>query len=149
MTNDQKNRIEDNQNSANVENLNYSISSLPLCSAKAKQGAKVYIIGYPSYANNGLTPTRIVTEGIISGYQSTFIDGSPSFSDYYVSNKTDSGNSGGAAVSIEDNRFCLLGITTWLSLGDYETQGIVQNIHSVFLKDSGIPIKNPFEGLFE
>lgn len=148
LTNDLKS-IGDNQDSANVEDLNYSISSLPLCSAKANQGAKVYIIGYPAYGNNGLISTRIVTEGIISGYKPFFINNSSSFSNYYVSNKTDSGNSGGAALSIEDNHFCLLGITTWLSLGNYETQGIVQNIRNIFLKDNGVPIKNPFEGLFD
>jgi len=149
LTNDLKNKVENNQDSANVEDLNYSISSLPLCSAKAKQGAKVYIIGYPAYGNTGLNSTRIVTEGIISGYKPFFINDNPTFSNYYVSNKTDSGNSGGAALSVEDGHFCLLGITTWISLGNYETQGIVQNIRSIFLKDSGIPIKNPFEGLFE
>lgn len=148
LTNDLKNKIENNQESANVEDLNYSIASLSMCSAKAKQGAEVYMIGYPAYSNTGLNSTRIVTEGIISGYEPFFINGATAFPNYYVSNKTDSGNSGGAVLSIEDGNFCMLGITTWLSLGNYETQGIVQNIRNVFLNDDGLPTENPFKGIF-
>ena len=114
------------------ENLNYNISSLPRCSKKMPQGSKVVIIGYPAYAQeeftiqglSGVSNARIITEGVISGYSSILPTSNPN---YYVSAKVDSGNSGGVALSKDEKGLCFLGIPTWLSLGNYETQGVVQN----------------------
>ena len=50
----------------------------------------------------------------------------------YVSAKIDSGNSGGIAFSKDSRGLCVLGIPTWLTVGNYETQGLIQNIHNAF-----------------
>lgn len=145
LSNEQKNKIKGNDHSASIEDLNYSVSELPLCVNKAKQGNKVYIIGYPQF---GVThPTipefgrvqqsnRLVNEGIVSGYaDSPIIGGYIRDPNYFVSNKIDSGNSGGIALSVENDEFCVLGMPTWLNIGNYETQGIVQNIRNIFYSD--------------
>jgi hypothetical protein len=116
-----------------INSLNYKISSLPRCSKKMPQGSKVVTIGYPAYAKTeyilqgirGVSNARIITEGVISGYSSILPTSHPN---YYVSAKIDSGNSGGIALSKDENGLCVLGIPTWISLGNYETQGIVQNV---------------------
>lgn len=54
------------------------------------------------------------------------------YPNYFVSAKVDSGNSGGVAFSKDSNGLCVLGIPTWLTIGNFETQGLVQNIHNVF-----------------
>ncbi|MBU6415530.1 hypothetical protein KGQ34_04820, partial [Patescibacteria group bacterium] len=77
--------------------------------------------------------SRISTNGIISGYDNSVILPPQNLSNpnYYVSAKIDSGNSGGVAFSKDSNGLCVLGVPTWLSIGNYETQGIIQNIHNV------------------
>lgn len=82
---------------------------------------------------NSKISARQVTEGIISGYDTSVEQpiGNLPYPNYYVSAKIDSGNSGGVALSKNSNGLCLLGVATWLSLGDFETQGVVQNIHNV------------------
>jgi len=90
-------------------NLNELISNSKkkFCSSAPSVGDQVVILGYPAIgASSGVT----ATEGIISGY-----DG-----DYYVTSaKVDHGNSGGAAIDVENN--CDLGIPTYVISGQLES----------------------------
>lgn len=117
-----------------IPDLNYSISTMKFCTTTMPVGSPVMIIGYPMFAmasQNQKTPFRIITEGTISGHNPfTKNDGLPA-PDYYVSAKMDGGNSGGIALSKDKDGLCLLGIPTWLSFGNYETQGMVQNIYNI------------------
>ena len=119
---------------AKVQDLNYSISTIKLCATTMPVGSSVMIIGYPAFSvssSNQQTGFRTVTDGIISAHDTnTIADGLP-YANYYVSAKMDGGNSGGVALSKDKDGLCLLGIPTWLSFGDYETQGMVQNIHNI------------------
>ncbi len=124
-------------NSPPVSSLNYSIGNLRQCNSRVAIGTPVTLIGYPAYGMKYSTDiggdivNQIVTNGIVSGYDTTTnVKGLPS-PDYFVSAKIDSGNSGGVAFSKDKNGLCVLGIPTWLTVGNYETQGIVQNIHNV------------------
>ena len=127
-----------------IENLNYRIFDLPLCQIEIPLGSSVAIIGYPAFGGNqsnfdGIRvdqKTRIITTGIISGYD-TINKGNPlwktfPYPNYFISAKIDSGSSGGIAFAKNDKGLCILGIPTWLTVGNYETQGIIQNIHNVF-----------------
>ena len=38
------------------------------------------------------------------------------------------------AIAKDGNGLCVLGIPTWLTVGNYETQGLVQNIRNVIPK---------------
>lgn len=129
-----------------IENLNYKIFNLPLCQIEIPLGSPVAIVGYPASSRTqfdvggiqGSQKTRIVTTGIISGYKTTGA-GNPLwetflYPDYFISAKIDSGNSGGIAFSKNENGLCVLGIPTWLTVGNYETQGLVQNIHNILYK---------------
>lgn len=119
------------------------ISKLRKCPDKLPQGTPLVLIGYPAFAeriavapNTGLkykTNSRQITDGIISGYDDTEVGawGSLKYSNYYVSAKIDSGNSGGPAFAKDQDGLCFLGIATWLNVGNYETQGIVQNILNI------------------
>lgn len=118
-----------------IENYNYSLSTLKKCPSPFPIGTPVVIIGYPAYAKRDGTVTietigtinsvyRTATNGIISGYD-TSRAGNP---DYFVSAKIDNGNSGGIALAKDATGLCTLGLPTWLTVGNYETQGLVQNI---------------------
>lgn len=122
-----------------LKGLNSSLFLLRSCPTNISIGSPVFLIGYPAsgaknVSVNGYTGPmkfRITTGGTISGYDSsTNIKGLP-YSDYFVSAKIDGGNSGGAAVSKDKNGLCFLGIPTWLTIGNYETQGLVQNIQNI------------------
>lgn len=123
---------------SSIQNLNYGISSMPKCPQKMQLGQPVKVIGYPAFSKidapgifNDQSP-RTVTEGVISAYEAgTYSPGSDQTPNYFISAKIDSGSSGGVALSIDQNKLCLLGIPTWLNVGEYDTQGIVQNIHNV------------------
>ena len=120
-----------------VSELNYKISSLRYCPSDMPQGSPVAIIGYPASAATAFAGSvyrgRTVTSSIISGY------GSPNGTNpsdwtspsYYISPTIDSGNSGGVAISKDQNGMCLLGIPTWVSTGNYANEGIVQDINNV------------------
>ena len=125
-----------------IRNLNYAISSLHQCFSQTSLGSPVIIVGYPAFSMSsveyqgekfGEQTVRTITNGIISSYDSSETQpfGSLPYPDYFVSAKIDSGNSGGLALSRDSNGLCFLGIPTWLSLGVYETQGIVQNINNI------------------
>ncbi len=125
-----------------VANYNYSLAKVRKCPSLMPVGSPVVIIGYPAYAKRDSTLTidtigtvnviyRTVTNGIISGYDTSQV-GEPN---YFVSAKIDNGNSGGMALAKDTNGICTLGLPTWLSVGNYETQGLVQNIVNVLPKD--------------
>ena len=123
--------------STSIPNLNYLISSMPKCPTSMDIGSPMVIIGYPAYAEKtwsagGTQSFRTVTNGIISSHDTSvkYDDGLP-YSNYFVSAKIDSGNSGGITFSKTSSGLCILGVPTWLTIGNYETQGLVQNIHNV------------------
>lgn len=124
-----------------ITNYNYSIPSLPSCKSLLPVGSPMVIIGFPAYAKRDATLTidgigtinviyRTVTNGIISGYDTS----QKGDANYFVSAKIDNGNSGGMAIGKDANGLCILGLPTWLSVGTYETQGLVQNITNVLPK---------------
>lgn len=115
--------------------LNYSIGSLPLCE-KMLLNSPVVVIGFPAstmkITDSGIYAYRTITNGIISAYdESAITEDKLPYANYFVSAKIDSGNSGGMAFSKNSNGLCLLGIPTWISLGNYDNQGIIQNINNV------------------
>lgn len=79
-------------------------------------GDEVLILGYPGIGADSLT----VTEGIISGVDYPY---------FTTSAKIDHGNSGGAAILVEDD--CLLGIPTGSVVGEIESLGRILDL-SVF-----------------
>ncbi|MBI5654204.1 trypsin-like peptidase domain-containing protein [Candidatus Uhrbacteria bacterium] len=125
--------------------LNFNLSNTRHCSPLMSVGTKVVVIGYPSYSTNdvadgdgnalGIQAQRQVTEGSITGYDLTIFknSGKPS-PNYFVSAKIDSGNSGGLALSNDDQGICILGIPTWSNPGKFERQGVVQNIANIDYK---------------
>ncbi len=124
-----------------ISSLNYNLSNLRSCPLKMSVGSPVIVIGYPAFGKqqvqvegyNSSISSRQVTEGIVSGHDTSVESpiGNLPYSNYYVSAKIDSGNSGGIALSKDSNGLCLLGVATWLSLGNFETQGVVQNMRNV------------------
>lgn len=124
-----------------VSNLDYSISLLQKCPANMPLGSPVVVIGYPASTQTTVTynghtgrmSSRTVTNGVISALDSSVRKplGNLPYANYYVSAKIDSGNSGGVALSKTSSGLCLLGVPTWLNIGHYDAQGLVQNIHNV------------------
>lgn len=121
-----------------IANYNYAVSDLRRCPNNLAVGSPVVIIGYPAYAKRDATLAiesigtvnviyRTATNGIISGYDSS----QPGNANYFVSAKIDNGNSGGLAIAKDQSGLCTLGLPTWLTVGNYETQGLVQNITNV------------------
>lgn len=121
--------------------LNYKISDLPFCASRAPLGSHVVVIGYPASTQIDTKPgapdfigaviNRAVTNGIISGYDESQHSVLP-HPNYFVSAKVDSGNSGGIALSKINGVLCVLGIPTWVNVGNYEVEGIVQDINNIF-----------------
>ncbi len=128
-----------------IDKLNYRISDLRKCPSKIAVGSPVSIVGYPSYGKivldneNNVKTSRIVTNGVVSGYDTSVAEpfGTLPHPNYFISAKIDSGNSGGIAFSKDQNGLCVLGIPTWLNVGNYETQGLIQDINNVLYKKSG------------
>lgn len=124
---------------ATIARLNYSLTSLAYCPTEMSQGSPVVLIGYPAYSAqvDPILIPRTVTNGIISGFVESVKKpkGNLPYVNYLVSAKIDSGNSGGLALSKSKGKLCVLGIPTWLTVGNYETQGILQNIHNIFYKE--------------
>jgi hypothetical protein len=122
-----------------LSQYNYKASQLPLCTSPTAVGIPIVIVGYPVYAKRDAAIDlagigqinviyRTVTNGIISGYDSSLGGTDPN---YFVSAKIDSGNSGGLSIAKDTKGLCMLGIPTWLTVGNYETQGLVQNIVNI------------------
>lgn len=127
-------------NSPAISSLNYNAGDLSDCqNTNTAIGSPVTVLGYPAYTQTMVTygsshlPTGSlsVTEGIISGYSPTSQALGLPYFDYYTSAKIDSGNSGGLALTKEHGQICAVGIPTWLSTGNYETIGIIQNMHNL------------------
>ena len=137
---------EERLESTDINKLNYKISDLPHCKEKAKISSKIYAIGFPVFSesavsffdNSGTTYYRIITDGIISGLDDSAKEpfGDLPYSNYFITATIDSGSSGGPVFIEESGDLCLLGILTWVSLGDYETQGVVQNIHNIYYESN-------------
>ena len=130
-----------------LNSYNYSMSSLRKCPSSISLGSPVVIIGFPAYAKRDtevILPTignvktifRTVTNGIVSGYDTSDVAPKGNLKDpnFFISAKIDSGNSGGIAIAKDGDGLCVLGIPTWLTVGNYETQGLVQNIRNVLPK---------------
>jgi hypothetical protein len=127
-----------------VSSLNYSISNVPLCPAAIPVGSPVAAIGYPAFGDAATstpdsTPQdyEITTMGVISGILTNDINtgAALTYPDFFVSALIDSGSSGGIAFSKNANGLCVLGIPTWINAGNYESEGVVQNIRNIFLKE--------------
>ena len=103
------------------------------------QGSPVIVIGYPAYSSmlgvynpENATKNEIITNGTISGYDSSPQNRDLPHPNYYISATIDGGNSGGVAFSKDGNGLCLLGIPTWITLtGNYSNEGIVQDINNI------------------
>lgn len=128
----------------NISDYNYNLSSLRKCPSKSSVGSPVAIIGYPSYTKRETTTDikglgtvqtvyRATTNGIISSYDTSLLKpaGNLSNENYFISAKIDIGNSGGVALSKDENGLCMLGLPTWVTVGDFENQGLVQNINNI------------------
>ncbi|MEI8270981.1 MAG: trypsin-like peptidase domain-containing protein, partial [bacterium] len=111
---------------ANASELNYSISNLSLCPNQMSLNSPVTIIGFPAttmYTSKTLSGetgfgfNRTVTNGVISSYDNRTKHDLP-YSNYYVSAKIDSGNSGGIALSKNNGSLCVLGVPTWVDSSD-------------------------------
>ena len=125
--------------------LNYKIGTLHQCNSKMPIGSPTVVVGFPAfgvkedtynYGSSGtwsLRHNRIVTDGIVSGHDKSV--GPLPYPNYFVSAKIDSGNSGGIAFSKDEQGLCILGVPTWLTIGNFETQGLVQNIHNIFYRN--------------
>ena len=107
-------------------------------------GSPAMVVGYPTSTIKKINTekwiffesSQTITEGIISALDDS-VNGVLSdqlYPNYFVSSKIDSGNSGGVAFSKNNGKLCLLGIPTWLNIGDYDTQGIIQNIYNIISK---------------
>ncbi|MEA3463864.1 MAG: hypothetical protein U9R14_02215 [Patescibacteria group bacterium] len=109
-------------------------------------GTKIYVFGYPGNADDYILSSSfvgrmsgviseedideynksrnlIVTEGIISG---------KSENGYFTTAKIDTGNSGGIAVAKENGKICIVGIPTWISVGELDNLGIIQPIKNIY-----------------
>lgn len=111
-----------------ISSLDYKVGGLPKCVNNMAQGSPVIALGYPAYGGGS---ALITTNGVISGYGGVSSLNAP-YSNYIISAKIDSGNSGGIALSLDpQGQLCLLGIPTWVSTGNYENGGVVQNINNI------------------
>jgi S1-C subfamily serine protease len=87
-------------------------------SGRGAIGDKLIILGYPGV---GAQSTITVTQGIISGFDP----------DNFVTDaKIDHGNSGGAAILVEEN--CFLGIPSAAFTGEIESYGRILDINAIF-----------------
>lgn len=86
-------------------------------------GEKIRIFGFPSVSGG---KALTITDGLISSFDDS--------EDIVTSAKIDSGNSGGLAV---DEAGCIVGVPSSVSVGDYESLGIIISVNNVnkFLKE--------------
>jgi hypothetical protein len=74
-----------------------------------------------------------VLNGVISGYDATNPD---AYDDYYTTAPVDNGDSGGVALSKYNDSVCLLGIPTWVSIGENQNEGDILDINNIFYTDT-------------
>src|SRR5574343_275363 len=113
--------------SASTDYLSQTASGLTYCSANAQLGAPVAVIGYPLSGQDNFVSRRIVTTGVIAGLNYSTSENLP-YVNYYISAKADSGNSGGMVLGKEDNTICMMGVMTWVKMGNYDNLGVIQGI---------------------
>ena len=124
-----------------IPGLNYKLSTLKKCPQRMPVGSPVAVIGYPAFSKKvyeyeghiGTQSFRAVTNGTISAHDTSVTPplGKLPYPNYFVSAKIDSGSSGGIAFAKDESGLCVLGVPTWLTIGNFETQGLVQNIHNI------------------
>ncbi|MFB6212466.1 MAG: trypsin-like peptidase domain-containing protein [Candidatus Magasanikbacteria bacterium] len=91
-----------------------------ICSVQVNSGDKIVVLGYPKIGlNNKITATT----GIVSGKEDRF---------YVTDAKIDKGNSGGAAILLDNN--CFLGIPTSVRRGSAESLGRVLDAEVILEK---------------
>ena len=100
------------------ESVISNTAEYPICSVSPQIGEEVLILGYPKI---GSTDSITGTEGIISGYDGNF---------FITSAKISKGNSGGAAISVQDN--CYFGIPTLVKADEVESLGRILDITNIF-----------------
>ena len=123
-----------------LANLNYKIYSMRKCDTTIPLGSSMVVVGYPASTIKSITygtrtsyqVSQTVTTGVISALEDS--DDNLPYPNYFTSAKIDSGNSGGVAFSKDETGPCLLGIPTWINIGNFDTQGIIQNIHNILYK---------------
>lgn len=105
----------------NPDNLFKDSADIPLNICKpfnVGTGSKILILGYPEI---GSKYSVTVTDGIISAYDGYY---------YITSAKIDHGNSGGAAIDLEND--CFIGIPTMVIGGSLESLGRILDANLVF-----------------
>ena len=106
--------------------IKQNVGSLSSCS-EIKLGEKIATFGFPGIGSKrGIT----VTEGIISGEEENY---------YVTSAKIDSGNSGGIAISVDNN--CFIGTLTATAVGEAESLGRI--LKTEYLLEKKGLIKTP------
>ncbi len=98
-----------------VQNL--TVTSASACRQTPPIGGGVVVLGYPSI---GARDQVTATEGIVAGFEGEYL---------ITSAKVEQGNSGGAAVLLKEN--CLLGIPTFVQLGQVESLARILDINTV------------------
>lgn len=92
--------------------------SFSVCSASPSLGTSIVILGYPGI---GSQTDITATEGIISGYDNNY---------FITSAKVEHGNSGGAAILLQQN--CYLGIPTFTRTGGLESLARILSAKYIF-----------------
>jgi S1-C subfamily serine protease len=111
-----------------IADLNYSIAGLTICPVQIPQEAPVAVLGFPASTQGAFS----VLNGVISGYDGTNPD---AYDDYYTTAPVDNGDSGGVALSKYNDSVCLLGIPTWVSIGENQNEGDILDINNIFYID--------------
>lgn len=104
---------------------------MPCGKSDVQIGTKIFIFGYPSSGEGSKVRNLIVVEGIISGFEEN---------NYFTTAQIDTGNSGGLTIAKINGDICIVGIPTWINIGEAQILGIVQPFDNVF--NSGINWKN-------
>lgn len=113
-----------------IADLNYSIATLTACPTQMPQEAPVAVLGFPASTQNAFS----VINGVISGYDNSNPD---AYNDYYVTAPVDNGDSGGVALSKYNNEVCILGVPTWVSVGEHQNEGDTLDINNIlYINDS-------------
>ncbi|MBU6501019.1 MAG: trypsin-like peptidase domain-containing protein [Patescibacteria group bacterium] len=120
----------------NIPSLDVLPAPAPPCAKYMQTGFPVVVLGYPFFANhNAYDFNQTLESGTISATdRQPFNTSSSSYPvdvNYYTSAKVDSGNSGGMALSKQDGRLCVLGLPTWVSLGNTTNEGVIQSMNNV------------------